>query len=172
MLAVAAGRALGGVRVGLVRAVFARAAARTGRQPRRSPSPGPDSAAGAPKQCPPDAHASWRRRLASRAAARRKACLRLSETPRFACGLTPTRRRAQRAEARLRISKTEVVSRPPDCHTGRDDKARSAAASERSAWRLRPARSGERIANPRAATAATATAAGHPESTEQAFNSS
>ena len=39
-------------------------------------------------------------------------------------------------------------------------------------WRLRTARSGERIANPRAATPATATAAGHPESTEQAFNSS
>ena len=31
-------------------------------------------------------------------------------------------------------------------------------------WRLRTARSGERIANPRAATPATATVAGHPES--------
>ncbi len=31
-------------------------------------------------------------------------------------------------------------------------------------WRLRTARSGKRIANPRAATPATATVAGHPES--------
>jgi hypothetical protein len=57
------------------------------------------SASGRCRRSPTRRTTSWRQRLASRAAARRKACLRLSGTHRFTCRLTPTRRRVQRAEA-------------------------------------------------------------------------